>query len=126
MSAHARRVRIGKPCVRCGRRTEGASFCPEHAAELFAERDRRQTYREAYRSPEYRRARRAVFRRAAGRCEHVDGYGNRCDEPAVEAHHVVPLSSATTIEEAVALCTAANLAAVCYRHNPRGARPKSR
>lgn len=122
----SRRVRIGKPCVRCGRRTEGASFCPVHAAELTEERLRRQTYRAAYASPEYRRARRAVFRRAGGRCEHVDGYGFRCVDPPVEAHHRVPLSIAETIEEAVALCTADNLEAVCYRHNPRGSRPKSR
>jgi len=117
----ARARRIGRPCIECGRPTLG-SRCEQHAAEVELERQARQPYRAAYFSGEYEAARAAAFRRAGGRCEARWPNGSRCRAPAEEAHHLVALSTASSYEEAIALCDEANLLAVCFRHNPRGGR----
>jgi hypothetical protein len=104
--------RIGRRCLnrRCARTTYSGSYCPEHAASSRLER---QPYAAAYWTPEYHAARRARLELAGYRCE-------TCGAPAEETHHVIPLSSARTLAEAVALCTVENLRAVCFDHNPRG------
>jgi len=114
---------IGRPCIRCGRRTT-ESYCPDHRLiQDTAARDARQPYRAAYFTPEYRRARRERFKIAGGRCEYVDPDLGRCSRAAAEAHHVVPLSSAgSDLAAALALCSVDNLRAVCFEHNPRDKR----
>jgi hypothetical protein len=117
-------MRLGRPCIRCGRKTTNGNYCDAHRPTT-AERDARQPYRAAYFTPEYRRARRERFKIAGGRCEYVDARG-RCERVPTEAHHVVPLSLAgSDLAAAVALCSVENLRAVCREHNPRGRRPQS-
>src|SRR5438552_1345041 len=109
------RRRIGKPCIDCGRTTSGGSRCPKHEEEHETERQARQWYRAVYESPEYRRARAARKRMAGGQCEAIvelgppNGAQARCPAPGVEAHHLYPLSTARTLEEALALCTVEKL-----------------
>lgn len=110
---------IPKPCIRCGASTDG-SYCERCAGPVTRQRDARQPYRAGYTTPEYRRARRAAFARSGGQCEAILPDGTRCPQPALEAHHLTPLSSATTVEALLALNVEANLAAVCRAHNPRG------
>jgi len=108
---------IRRPCLECGRPTTG-SRCPEHQRAVEASRPEE---REAYRTALYRANRRARFRYAEGRCEHVED-GQRCWAKAVEIHHVIPLVVARNSREAKLLNTFDNLRAVCRRHNPRGVR----
>jgi hypothetical protein len=126
VTAPVRKRSIGRPCVVCGRRTYTGSRCEVHAAQLEATRQARQPYRAAYRSAEYRAARRRRLDLAAGRCEFVDEAGVRCPRAASETHHVIPLSSAMSYDLALALCTPVNLRAVCHRHNPRPGPPPRR
>jgi predicted kinase len=121
-----------RPCLDCGARTAGSSRCDLHESEAIARRriaedrrHRRQWYRAAYASPEYRAARKAVRRRSGGRCEQVLASGARCPASAAEAHHTVPLSTAADLASALALCTPELLLDVCAAHNPRGGRPSA-
>lgn len=91
-----------------------------HAAPLEAARQARQLYRAAYASGEYRQARRVCLRRAGGRCVRILPDGRRCERPAIETNHLIPLSEASTAEEAIALCRPELLEAVCFIHHPRG------
>lgn len=61
------------------------------------------------------------MRQAGRRCERILPSGERCPAPAEETNHVIPLSTARSLEEALALCAPENLEAVCRRHHPRGA-----
>lgn len=109
---------IRRPCIRCGAPTD-RSYCPQHELDAEAERDVQEWWREAYRSPEYHEARKVVLEAARGRCvRQVDGL--RCTAPARETNHIVPLSTARSMDEALVLCAPANLEAVCRNHNPRG------
>jgi hypothetical protein len=112
---------ILRPCIICGTPSRGTR-CPRHARLAEASRQGRQPYRAAYASPEYRRARSERLEFAGGRCEAVLPDGTRCPRPARETHHVVPLSVARDVAEALALCRVENLRAVCRVHNPRGGR----
>lgn len=113
------RRRILRPCAKCGRRTQG-TYCSRCAPLIESRRQSRQPYRAAYFSAEYQEARRARLDAAGGRCEAVLAGGERCPLPAQETHHVVPLSTATSLAEAIALCCVENLRAACWHHNPRG------
>jgi hypothetical protein len=114
------RRRIRRPCIVCGASTIG-SRCPRHAIDVERARQARQPYRAAYFTPFYRRERAAVLKRSGGQCERVEAGGIRCTNPALETGHRVPLSTARSLQEAIALCDRGNLEAVCWRHNPRGA-----
>lgn len=82
---------------------------------------RRDGWREAYSSSVYRSNRGIVINAAGGRCTRVlTGGRGRCREPATEAGHIVPLSRARDLAEALELCRRSNLEAVCRAHNPRG------
>lgn len=116
------RVLIGRPCHDCGRKIRGRGRrCSRCGPRHEARRQARQPYRQAYFSPEYRAARAQRMKLAGGRCEAIVGRA-RCRRPAEETHHVIPLSQAASLEEAIALCTVENLRAACFRHNPRGGR----
>jgi hypothetical protein len=78
-----------------------------------------QWYRAVYQTEAYRTARRIRFAKAGGRCERVIN-DVRCPAPAVEAHHVHPLSSCRDLGEALAFSSWEYLEAVCFTHNPRG------
>jgi hypothetical protein len=110
---------IRRPCQACGIPTTGVR-CSLCQGKAEAARQARQPYRAAYESPEYRKSRIAARRRSGGRCEAVDAAGARCPSPATEAHHTVPLSTARSLDEAIALCRPELLRDVCHRHNPRG------
>jgi hypothetical protein len=110
---------ILRPCIKCGRPSPN-SRCRRHTEEKELERQARQPYRAAYFSPEYRVARAARIRAAGGRCEAIDELGARCPLPAQETDHIMPLSTARSLGEAIALCVVTNLRAVCVEHNPRG------
>lgn len=114
------RVRIGRPCIDCGVSTTNGSRCPRCAGPVEAERQSRQPYRAAYASPEYASARRIRLRRAGYRCERILPDGRRCPKPAEECNHTIPLSSARSLDEAIALCRWELLEAVCFPHHPRG------
>ncbi len=116
------RVRIGRPCLDCGRRTTNGSRCERCAGPVELERQSRQVYRAAYGSPEYASARRIRLRRAGYRCERILPDGTRCTASAEETNHTIPLSSARTYEEAIAFCRWELLEAVCVPHHPRGPR----
>ena len=62
--------------------------------------------RVAYSSVQYRTARAKVLRRSKGQCEAILPDGSRCTGAAQEAHHVTPLSTVRTVEEAIALTAA--------------------
>jgi hypothetical protein len=79
-------------------------------------------YRLAYSSAFYREQRSIRLRRAGYRCEAILANGERCPATAMETHHVDPLSTARSLEEAIAMCNWRNLRAVCRPHNPRGRR----
>lgn len=68
---------------------------------------------------EYHAARKVTLERAGGRCERVIDRV-RCSVLARKTNHIVPLSTARSMDEALALCLPGNLEAVCLRHNPRG------
>lgn len=104
------RRRIGRRCLRCSTTVYRGSYC---AAHELPNRLERQPYAAAYWSPEYRAARKARLELAGYRCE-------VCGAPAEETHHVIPLSNARSLREAIQLCTIENLRAVCFDHNPRG------
>ena len=106
---------IPKPCIRCGRPSAG-SYCSPHEEQIRAAS---MPYRRAYNSAIYRENRRIRMDHAKDRCEAMVGEA-RCPAAAAETHHVIPLSSARTYEEALALCDWRNLRAVCWPHNPRG------
>jgi hypothetical protein len=114
------RRRIRRPCIVCGRSTDRGSRCPRHALDAERQRQARQPYRFAYFTPVYRRERAAALERSGGRCERIREDGTRCPLPALETNHRVPLSSARSRDEALALCDRSNLEATCWRHNPRG------
>lgn len=117
------RRRIGRPCVDCGRPTSSGSRCPRCAEPIERERQGRQIYRAAYDSPEYRTARRQAMRAAGGRCVRILPTGERCPAKAKETNHLIPLSTVTTVEEAITLCRAELLEPVCLVHHPRDGRP---
>jgi hypothetical protein len=79
-------------------------------------------YRQAYASAFYREQRRIRIRHAGYRCEAILATGERCPATPVETHHVDQLSTARSLEEAIAMCDWRNLRAVCWPHNPRGGR----
>lgn len=126
-----------RPCVICGRRTDGAAKCPQHADQHYAhpvackicgrpsaktycpehdpifgpkteeERLARQPWRRGYRDPNYPRERQAALKRAGGRCE-------KCGRVArLEVDHVRPLSTARSPEELGALNRRENLRCLC-------------
>jgi hypothetical protein len=110
-------------CIDCGRRIPAkGSRCAECQAPLEQARQARQPYRGAYSSALYRRNAKECIRRAGGRCTRILADETRCTAVAVEAGHVVPLSRSTSLAEALMLCELDNLEAVCFDHNPRGAR----
>jgi hypothetical protein len=113
-----------RPCLDCGRTIRGGkgSRCRDCARKAEATRQSRQPYRAAYDSPEYRSAREVRMRAAGGRCEWIRPDGSRCPDPAVETHHTIPLSTARSYDEAIALCVPELLRATCFIHNPRGDR----
>lgn len=92
---------IGRSCIVCGRRTTGATRCPEHAGQAGrrprpcivcgrpgpgnyceahnpqqGDRERRQPWRQAYRDPNYHRERQAALRRAGN----GDAKRARCED----------------------------------------------
>lgn len=77
-------------CVRCGRRTDGATYCAEHAY-LAGEAGRleRQPYRRHYGSAEYLRNRELAWIRAGGHCEEC---GRLITRQAAECDHITPLA----------------------------------
>lgn len=119
MTPPATRRRIGRPCVDCGRATTGTR-CDRCAAPVERARQERQLYRVAYASPQYRSARKICLRRADGQCVRILSTGERCTRPATETNHLIPLSEAATVGEAIALCRVDLLEAVCFVHHPRG------
>lgn len=118
---------IRRVCIDCGRLTNGTTRCPTHARDHEQRRQARQWYRIAYTSPDYRRARNHVRRRAKGRCEAILDTGERCPQPGTEAHHDTPLSTARTLAEALAIAADTDrLFWVCAPHNPRGLAQRGR
>ena len=114
-----RRLKLPRPCIECGRKTRNGTRCTACAPIKERQRQARQWYRFAYRTPTYRTNRAIAIRRAGGRCvREVDG--ERCRYPAQETDHRIPLSTARSPDEAIALCDWRNLDPVCWRHNPRG------
>jgi hypothetical protein len=113
-----------RPCLDCGTPT-GATRCLQCSGPFEARRQARQPYRAAYGSAKYREARRIRIIMAGEQCEFYDGFGQRCHRPAVETHHMIPLSSARSLEEALELCSVTNLRAVCFGHNPRGQKARA-
>ena len=129
---------LPRACLVCGRKTSGASKCPDHAGQHYAhkvacrvcglpgpkswcpdhdpilgpkteaERLDRQPWRQGYRDPAYHRERAAARKRAGGRCEKC----GRSDRP-LECDHIVPLSSARDLDELRALNRRDNLAILC-------------
>ena len=86
-----------------GARTPGADYCPDHAFRLGGRRDR-QPWRAGYDTPEYRTARQAALDRDQHRCI-------QCGQPAtdhtpLEVHHLTPLSSGGThdLDNLATLC----------------------
>lgn len=78
-----------RPCMVCGRPTDGANYCLAHAPIMDeAERLMRQPWRLAYKDPLYAKNRVYRFKMARGRCEYcgcdLQPGGWQCD-------HVVPL-----------------------------------
>lgn len=118
MSVPRRRLRIPRPCLDCGRKTRNGTRCVPCSGPVEAARQARQPYRVVYRSRVYRRNRAIAIRKAGGRCVRVVD-GERCIYPAQETNHRIPLSTARSLEEALALCSESNLEPVCWRHNPR-------
>lgn len=114
---------LGRICSGCGGTSYAGPRCERCAAPVEARRRAAQPYRAAYYSSQYRAARRARLKAAGGQCEALLEHGVRCTGLAQEAHHVIPLSTARSYAEAIALCAISNLRAVCWRHNPRGGRP---
>lgn len=112
-----------KACATCGRRSI-RERCPRCETAYERRRQASQPYRRAYSSPEYRVARKVIRQRSGGRCEAILPGGRRCSERATEAGHRIPLSTARSYAEAVALCRPELLEDVCRAHNPRG--PKAR
>lgn len=112
---------VTRVCIDCGVRiARSRSRCAKCQRPVEAALQGRQFYRAAYSSAIYRSARRAVFRRSGGQCERILHSRRRCTAPCSEANHIKPLSSARDMIEALALCDASNLEAVCHEHNPRG------
>lgn len=112
-----------KPCLDCGARTRGGSRCDRHQPIEDARRaaqvealHRGHWYR-VYQTEVYRTARRIRMVKAGGQCERVIG-DVRCSAPAVEAHHVHPLSSCRDLAEALAFSRWEYLEAVCAQHHP--------
>lgn len=132
---------IARPCAVCGRRVDSGksrcpahqgrayalpvsckvcgklgpvSFCDEHKPDPFAEqpsegaRTASQPWRKGYRDPNYHRERAAAVRRAGGACERC----GRSDQP-LECDHIIPLSTAGTIDEIQALNKRDNLQILC-------------
>lgn len=104
---------IPRPCIDCGRTSQGTR-CPACEARNERARQGRQPYRAGYASPTYRAARRRVLRRDGWRCCAILANGRRCSAPAREVHHLVPLSAGGSPDDE------ANLVSVCLRHQPRG------
>jgi 5-methylcytosine-specific restriction endonuclease McrA len=140
---------LPRPCSICGKRvTDGTSKCETHKGQAYrapisckvcgkqgprsycdehnpfinpgTEEDRlkRQPWRAAYRDPSYHRERQAILRDAKGYC-------SRCGRPSkLEVDHIVPLSSAKTVEQAFALNNRSNLRALCVTcHRLKKKRP---
>lgn len=58
-----------RPCLVCGRPSQG-NYCADHLPEVDeAERNARHPYRRYYNDAEYRRNRQIAFERAHGKCE---------------------------------------------------------
>lgn len=97
-------------CRICGRPSP-KSFCAEHDPIMgnLSEKDRlaRQPWRRGYRDPNYHRERQAVVSRAGGRCEKCGRAG------PLEVDHIVPLSTAQSVEDLQALNRRDNLRALC-------------
>ncbi len=115
-----------KVCAGCGIRSSNTR-CPACARSLETRRQGRQWYRVVYNDPRYRTLRRRILARDSHRCTYIDPDGVACTAPAVEVHHIVPISSATSIPHALQLgLDPTNCASVCHSHNPRGGRSTPR
>jgi hypothetical protein len=109
--------RAPKACLVCGRRTSGGSRCDVHQAREDARQQARQWYRAVYGTGVYQSNRRIRMAKAGGQCERVI-QDVRCIARAVECHHTMPLSTARSLDEALAFSRWELLEAVCARHHP--------
>jgi len=105
-----------KTCQGCGvaiamKAKRCAACMPAYTARERA-RQASQPYRKGY-GWAYRKARERVIKRDRGVCRAIVG-ASICGKPAVEVHHVVPLSQGgSPTDESM-------MVAVCRAHNPRG------
>lgn len=83
-----RRHALPRPCVECGSPTRAGNYCADH--EHLAE----DGHNPAYDDPTYRRNRSRAHRRAGGRCE-LCGLPARYDDPLV-CDHIVELARGGT------------------------------
>ena len=90
--------RIGRSCIVCSRRTDGASRCPQHTIPSHTD-------------PEYRRNRPIALARDGYRCTICKR--GAADGVRLEVDHILPLNQGGTHD-------LANLRVVCFEHNPRG------
>jgi len=129
---------VPRACSDCGRPTRNGSKCEEHAGRHYkhpvacrvcgvrgpksycaehdpilgpkteAERLEQQPWRAGYRDPDYHRERAAARKRAGGCCE-------RCgrSDLKLECDHIVPLSTAKSIEDIHRLNKRENLRFLC-------------
>lgn len=119
--SHPSLMAIGRPCQRCG-----ARFTPSRRGDVTCEtcrpsgsavnRDRRrersaETWREFYRTPEWKEARREALDRDGHRCTHRERDGRCPAESKLYVHHLTPLS------EGGAPFALANLTTLCARHH---------
>lgn len=101
-------------CRECGIRTGGELYCIDH--NFLAEQEGRpqrervasQPWRKGYRDPEYHRERAAALRDSGGRCARC----NRNDIK-IEVDHIVPLSTATDLDQIRQLNKRTNLQVLC-------------
>lgn len=87
-----------RPCLTCGRLTQG-SYCPAHqpARKTPGRSSRPQASFSA-----------TVLDRAGHRCQYLDGDGNRCPATeGLEAHHLTPFGESRSYDPTagVALCS---------------------
>lgn len=104
-----------RPCLVCGRPSQG-NYCAQHNPELDeAERNARNPYRRHYRDPQYARNRQHRFERAHGKCESCGIY---LQPAAWQCDHIVPVSKGGTndITNLQVLCIP------CHRRKTRAER----
>lgn len=82
-----------RPCLVCGRASQG-NYCPQHRPEVDeAERNARNPYRRAYKDAQYAKNRQHRFERARGRCE---ACGIHLEVGKWECDHLVPIKDGGT------------------------------